>query len=228
MSLSQRFIVALFRILTGALFRIDSSQAGRIPLEGPLILVTNHINIMEIPVIYSRLQPRKLHGLVLADRWKNPLVGWGLDACGTIPLERGGVNLEAMRRALAVLEAGEMLIISPEGTRSGHGRLQPAHPGVVTLALKSGAPLVPIGYSGGEGYKENFKKLRRTPFHMAVGQPFRLVAEGAAPSREQRMQMLDEIMYRVAAILPPEYRGVYAELGKASVEFIKPLPWVSG
>ena len=104
------------------------------------------------------------------------------------------------------------------------GRLQPAHPGVLTLALKSRAPLLPIGYWGGEDYKENLKKLRRTPFHMAVGQPFRLVAPGDSPTREQRRQMLDEIMYRVAAILPAEYRGVYADLGKASEEFIKPLP----
>jgi 1-acyl-sn-glycerol-3-phosphate acyltransferase len=219
-SLSQRLIVALFRGLTGALFRIDASQAGGIPRQGPLILVTNHINIMEIPIIYSHLQPRKLHGLVLAERWKNPIVGWGLDVCGTIPLERGGVNLDAMRQALAALEAGEMLIISPEGTRSGHGRLQPAHPGVVTLALKSGAPLLPIGYSGGEAYQENFKRLRRTPFHMAVGRPFRLDAHGEPPTREQRTQMVDEIMYRVAAILPPDYRGVYADLEKATTRYV--------
>ena len=220
MSLSQRFIVALFRGLTDAIFRVDASQAGRVPLTGPLILVTNHINIMEIPIIYARLQPRKLHGMVLADRWKNRVVGWGLDVCGTIPLERGGVNLDAMHRALGVLQAGEMLIISPEGTRSGDGRLQPAHPGVVTLALKSGAPLLPIGYSGGEAYKENFKRLQRTPFCLAVGEPFRLDAHDQPLTREMRTQMVDEIMYRVAAILPSAYRGVYADLSKATTQYI--------
>ena len=145
MGLSKQLIVALFRAVTNCVFRIDASQLGQVPVNGPLILVTNHIHILEIPVIYSRLQPRPLHGLVLATRWKNPIVAWGLNVCGTIPLERGGMNLDAMRLALDCLKAGGMLIISPEGTRSGDGRLQAGQPGIVPLALKSGAPLLPIG-----------------------------------------------------------------------------------
>ena len=97
-------------------------------------------------MIYSHLQPRLVHGLVLASRWKNPVIGWGLDACGSIPMVRGGINLDAMRRALDVLAAGHFLIIAPEGTRSTDGRLQSGHPGIVPLALKSGVPLLPVGY----------------------------------------------------------------------------------
>jgi 1-acyl-sn-glycerol-3-phosphate acyltransferase len=220
MSFSQRLIVALFNGLTNAIFRIDDSQISRIPTQGPLILVTNHINIMEIPILYGRLQPRPMHGLMLADRWKNRVVAWGLNACGTIPLERGGVNLDAMRLALDVLRAGEMLIIMPEGTRSGDGRLQAGNPGVVTLALKSGAPLLPIAYSGGEHYQQNLKKLRRTPFHLAVGEPFWLKASSTL-DRQVRQQMMDEVMYRLAVLLPPAYRGVYADLSKATREYIQ-------
>ena len=178
MSLSKQFIVALFRAVTSSVFRIDDAQLTQVPEHGPLILVTNHINIIEIPIIYSHLQPRPLHGMVLADRWKNRIVAWGLDVCGTIPLERGGVNLDAMRRALNLLNEGGMLIISPEGTRSSNGRLQNGHPGIVPLALKSGAPLLPVGYYGGENYKENVKKLKRTDFHLVVGKPFCLSAGG--------------------------------------------------
>ena len=220
MGLSKQFIVGLFRTVTSAVFRIDDAQLANVPAQGPLILVTNHINILEIPAIYSHLQPRDLHGLVLADRWKNRVVGWGLDVCGSIPLERGGMNLDAMRQALGVLKAGGMLIISPEGTRSGHGRLQEGHPGIVPLALKSGAPLLPVGYFGSENYKENLKKLRRTDFHLAVGKAFRLDAGGGSATREVRQGMVDEVMYQLAIILPEAYRGAYAEMSKKTEQYL--------
>jgi 1-acyl-sn-glycerol-3-phosphate acyltransferase len=220
MDLSKQFILALFRAVTNTIFRIDSSQVEKVPAEGPLILVTNHINVFEIPIIYSRLQPRPLHGLVLATRWKNPLVGWGLNVCGSIPLERGGVNLDAMRRALDCLKAGGMLIIAPEGTRSGTGRLQAGHPGIVPLALKSGARLLPISYFGSENYKENLKKLQRTDFHMAVGRPFRLEGGSQTASREVRSQMVDEVMYQLASILPEAYRGNYADMTKKTEQYL--------
>jgi 1-acyl-sn-glycerol-3-phosphate acyltransferase len=221
MSFSQRLMVTLFNALNTCVFRVDDNQVERVPLQGPLILVTNHINILEIPVIYARLQPRLLHGLVLAERWKNPVVAWGLNACGTIPLERGGANLDAMRRAVEVLKKGEMLIISPEGTRSGDGQMQKAYPGLVPLALKSKAPLLPVGYHGGEGYKKNLARLRRTDFHLEIGTPFTLVGRGEEISREVRQQMVDEVMYRIAEILPPQYRGVYADLSQATEKYIQ-------
>jgi 1-acyl-sn-glycerol-3-phosphate acyltransferase len=221
MGLSKQFILLLFRAVTHAVFRIDASQLKQVPLQGPLILVTNHINIFEIPIIYSQLQPRPLHGLVLASRWKNPVVGWGLDVCGSIPLERGGMNLGAMRRALDCLKEGGMLIISPEGTRSGDGRLQAGHPGILPLALKSGAPLLPIGYYGGENYPLNLKKLRRTDFHIVVGKPFRLEGGGETASRETRARMVDEIMYQLAGILPEAYRGSYSDLNKRTEQYLK-------
>jgi len=220
MSLSKQFIVALFRAVTSSVFRIDDAQLTQVPEHGPLILVTNHINIMEIPIIYSHLQPRPLHGMVLADRWKNRIVAWGLDVCGTIPLERGGVNLDAMRRALNLLNEGGLLIISPEGTRSSNGRLQNGHPGIVPLALKSGAPLLPVGYYGGENYKENVKKLKRTDFHLVVGKPFCLSAGGETATREVRQQMVDEVMYQLASILPEAYRGNYADMTKKTERYL--------
>jgi 1-acyl-sn-glycerol-3-phosphate acyltransferase len=220
MNFSKQFIVTLFRALTGLIFRIDDAQLSRVPAHGPLILVTNHINILEIPIIYSHLQPRDLHGLVLADRWKNRIVAWGLDVCGTIPLERGGMNLDGMRRALDALKAGDMLIISPEGTRSGDGRLQNGQPGIVPLALKSGALLLPVGYFGGENYKENLKKLRRTDFHLAVGKPFRLAAGSETATREVRQQMVDEVMYQLAAILPEPYRGRYTDMSQKTEKYL--------
>ncbi len=209
MSLSERVLVFLFRVLTHTIFRIHDEPLAKVPARGPLIIVMNHINILEIPLIYAHLQPRPVHGLVLADRWKNPVVAWGLNACGAIPLERSGSNFGSIRRVFDVLKAGEIVLIMPEGTRSGDGHLGSGHPGVVLLAIKSKAPLLPIVSFGGEKYRENLKKLRRTDFYLTVGEPFRLKAEGKAVVGQDRKQMLDEIMYRMAALLPVEYQGAY-------------------
>jgi 1-acyl-sn-glycerol-3-phosphate acyltransferase len=216
MNLSRRILVALFRLLSDSVFRVHAGQLAGVPARGPLIIVMNHINILEIPTIYARLQPRPVHGLVLADHWKNPVVAWGLNACGSIPLQRGGGNLASINQALQVLRQGGILLIMPEGTRSRDGKLQPAHPGVVLLASRSGAPLLPIVTHGGEKYQHNLKRLRRTDFYIAVGKPFTLQAAHQAVASQARKQMLDQLMYSLAALLPPEYRGVYADLPDAA------------
>jgi 1-acyl-sn-glycerol-3-phosphate acyltransferase len=220
MSLAQRFLLALFRGLTGVMYRVDGAALERVPPQGPMILVTNHVHIFEIPVIYTLLQPRTVHGLVLSSRWRNPVVAWGLNACGAIPLVRGGINLDAIQRALDALQSGGFLIVAPEGTRSHDGQLQSGHQGIVPLALKSGAPLLPVGYFGGERYPENLRHLRRTDFHLVVGTPFRLVSGGNPLTSAVRQQMVEEIMYRLAAILPEAYRGKYAQLNLATQEYL--------
>jgi 1-acyl-sn-glycerol-3-phosphate acyltransferase len=220
LSLSRRFLVTLFRLLSDAIFRVHAEALTGIPAQGPLILVMNHINILEIPLVYSRLQPRQVHGLVLADHWKNPLVAWGLNACGSIPLQRGQGNLASINKALDALNAGEIILIMPEGTRSGDGKLQPARPGVVLLALKSNAPILPLVTYGGEKYKRNLKKLRRTEFFITLGKPFTLKVGQSTVDSLVRKQMLDEIMYNIASLLPPDYRGVYASLPESVPQYL--------
>jgi 1-acyl-sn-glycerol-3-phosphate acyltransferase len=224
MSFSHKLLMAVGRGLTGMICRIDDSQLGRVPMTGPLIIVTNHVNILEIPIIYTRLQPRELHGLVLATRWKNPLLRWIFAVTETIPLGRGEPNPQAVRRALDYLKAGKIVIISPEGTRSGHGRLQEAHPGAVLLAQRSQAPLLPVVYYGSENYKQNLARLRRSDFHLAVGTPFYLNSHGRPLDRQVRQQMTDEVMYRLAALLPPAYRGLYSDLSNATQDYIITFP----
>jgi 1-acyl-sn-glycerol-3-phosphate acyltransferase len=221
LTLSERFVVAFFRLLTSLICRIDDQELGKVPFQGPVIVYTNHINLVEIPIIYTRLQPRKVRGMLLAERWKTPLLKWALDVAGAIPLHRGEADIDAIHTGLKTLAQGKLLIIAPEGTRSHDGKLQVAHPGVVLLALHSMATLVPVGYYGAERYIENLKKMRRTDFHMRVGQPFRLNAHGERVSHQVRRKMLDELMYRLAEVLPAQYRGVYANLSSATTQYIE-------
>jgi 1-acyl-sn-glycerol-3-phosphate acyltransferase len=220
MALTHRIVIAIFKGLTSLLCRVDDAQLARVPDQGPLIVVTNHVNILEIPIIYTHLQPRPVTGFVSAHRWDSRWSRWLLDVCGAIPLRRGEADVAALRRGIKMLKAGHMVVIAPEGTRSGHGRLQKAHPGVVLLALHSGAPLLPVVYYGSERYRDNLRRLRRTDFHIVVGKPFYLDAGGVKVTRQVRRQMTDEVMYQMSALLPPAYRGVYSDLNAATEMYL--------
>ncbi|UCF09859.1 MAG: 1-acyl-sn-glycerol-3-phosphate acyltransferase [Candidatus Bipolaricaulota bacterium] len=224
MTISGRLLDLTTCAVVRLLCRVDAEQIDRVPMRGPLILITNHVNMLEIPVLQSRLRPRPITGVAKAEAWNNRVVGWLLDQWGAIPVRRGESDMGALRRSLDALRQGHILAIAPEGTRSRHGRLQQGRPGVVTIALRSGAPILPLAFHGGEKLRENLKRLRRTPFHIAVGEPFRIDPGSQRVDREIRRRITNEIMYRLAALLPPAYRGVYADLENATESFLRPAP----
>ncbi len=219
----QRLVLLGIKTLLRILCRVDAAQLDRVPAHGPLILLSNHVNFLDVPVVFTHLYPRVVTGFAKAETWDSPFLGPLFTLWRAIPLRRGEADMGAIRQALAALEAGCILGLAPEGTRSGDGRLQRGHAGVVTLALRSGAPLLPCVFYGGERFWSNLRRLRRTDFHIIVGQPFYLDARGERVTRQVRQQMTDEIMYRLAALLPPEYRGVYADLSAATTTYLRYL-----
>jgi 1-acyl-sn-glycerol-3-phosphate acyltransferase len=221
MTLIYQVVFSMIKGLIRFLCRVDDAQLARVPDRGPLIMVANHVNFLEVPLIYTHLRPRPLTGFAKVEAWKNPLIGALFDMGGAIPLYRGQADMSAFRQALRALKAGRILALAPEGTRSGHGRLQRGRAGVVLLALRSGAPLLPLVYYGGELFWRNLARLRRTDFHIVVGQPFYLDAGGVKVIRQVRQQMIDEVMYQMAALLPPAYRGVYSDLAAATEIYLR-------
>jgi 1-acyl-sn-glycerol-3-phosphate acyltransferase len=223
MTIAHRLVVAAFKGLTSLMCRIDAAQLARVPDRGPLIIVFNHVNMLEIPVLYTRQQPRPVSGMLRADRWDNRLLGWMLDVCETIPLHRDEADVVALHRGIDALRAGRIVMIAPEGTRSHDGRLQPARAGVVLMALHSGASILPVVHYGSENYRADLRRLRRADFHIVVGEPFRLDAGGQHVTRSMRQAMLDAVMARMAALLPLEYRGVYANRPVENNRFVVPV-----
>ncbi len=222
MTVLGRLVDGLICLLVRILCVVDGAQIDGIPMHGPLILIANHVNFLEAPVLHCRFRPRKVIGLAKAEAWENPLLGWLFNQWEAIPLRRGEPDIGALRRALGVLRDGGFLAVAPEGTRSRHGRLQRGRSGVVTIALKSGAPLMPVVFYGGETIGRNVRRLRRTPFHIVVGEPFYVAAGNERLSRDLRQRITDEIMYRMAALLPPAYRGEYADLDAATEAYLRP------
>jgi len=221
MTLTKRVVDSTISGLLRLLCRVYKDQLEKVPTRGPLILLTNHINFLEIPVLHTHLRPRPVTGFAKAESWDNFIIGFLFNLWGAIPIRRGEADMRALRQGLAALKEGYILAIAPEGTRSGHGRLQRGHPGVAMMALQSGAPLLPLVFYGGEKLKRNLSRLRRTPFHIVVGPPFHLHTDGVKVRREIRKQMTDEVMYQLAALLPPAYRGHYANLDAATERFLR-------
>jgi len=220
MKLDFWFINTIVKIGTSIMCRIDAPDIDKIPKQGPLIAYSNHTGQIEVPLMFAHFQPRPLTGFAKIETWDNWFLHWVFDVWGGIPIRRGEVDMEAMRKALDVLEQGMIFVIAPEGTRNKTGILIKAHPGIVTLAMRSGAPLLPIVHWGGENFLSTLKSLKRTDFHIRVGEPFKLDSGGERVTKEVRQQMVDEMMYRMAAMLPEYYRGAYADLENATEKYL--------
>jgi len=220
MSLAYTVVTKSIKGITRILCNVDDNQLVNVPEHGPLIIASNHINFMEVPLLYTHLQPRAVTGFAKAETWNNPAMGYLFDLWGAIPLRRGEADTRAFRLALKALQSGKILAVAPEGTRSRHGQLQRGLPGIVWLAFHSNAPILPVVYYGGERLQYNLKGLKRTDFHIRVGKAFKLNFPECKMLREARIDMVDEIMYQIASLLPQEYRGYYSDFSRFSTNYI--------
>jgi len=221
MTLKQQVVTTGLGGILRILLRVQDGQLHRVPEHGPFILMPNHINFLEAPVLWTQLWPRRVTVLAKVETWDNPALRFLFNVGEAIPLRRGEADIGALRRGLAVLKAGKILGLAPEGHRSNTGQLQQGHAGIAFVALHSGAPIWPVACYGGERFRDNITRLRRTDFHIVVGQPFYVEAKGAPVMGALRRRITDEIMYQLAALLPPFYRGYYSNLGAATEEYLR-------
>ena len=215
---------AVIRAFFSLLCRVEGSQLARIPKQGPAILAANHVNFLESPIMITWLDNPAVTGIAKRESWKNPLFYFLFNLWEIIPIDRGLVDRNAFNMAHEALRQGKLLAVSPEGTRSKTGQLLKAKPGVSVIAARSGAPIIPVALWGHENFWGNLKRLRRTPVHIEVGQPFRLTAAAAGLSRDVREAVTDEIMYKLAELLPERYRGEYAFDAPVEYRFLVPVP----
>ncbi len=210
----------IIRVYTRITCRIDAPDLQKVPMQGPLIAISNHTGQIEVPLIFAHLQPRRLTGWAKVESWNNKFLNWVFGVWGMIPVRRGEADMHALKAAIRALENGCIFGVAPEGTRNRNGIMKRAMPGVAALALHTGAPIVPIAQWGGENFMKNLKRFKRTDFHIRVGEPFKVDAQGVKVTSEIRQQIVDEMMYEIAKLLPEEYRGAYADLSKATGKFL--------
>ncbi len=208
------------RVFARAVSRITVEGAiDEIPRAGPLILASNHASNLDAVVLGSWLMPtlgRRIHWLGKKELFDWPLVGWAAANGGVHPVDRGAADVEAFRLAQRILDAGNILFVFPEGTRSPDGTLQQAQDGVAVLAIRTGAPIVPLGIAGSSRVWPKGQKFPHPGGHVTarVGRPF--VPADLLPSgtdrRAAKPLVTDLIMRRIAELLPPAQRGAYGDL----------------
>jgi 1-acyl-sn-glycerol-3-phosphate acyltransferase len=222
MSRDLRWLVLLLVDgLTSVICRIENDEIVKIPAHGPLILATNHIGSIEVPLLLAQVRSRRVISLAKIETWDNRVMGWLFNVWESIPIRRGEVDMEALRHCLTCLTAGDILAVAPEGTRSRDGELLEGRPGIVLIALRSGAPILPIVHWGVEDFPKNIKRLKRTDFHIRVGKPFTLDAMGDKVDSKLRQEMADEIMYQLAILMPEKYHGKYADTIHPPVKYLR-------
>jgi 1-acyl-sn-glycerol-3-phosphate acyltransferase len=219
MTIAQLLVNSAIKTITRTACKVDDAALARVPMRGPLILAANHVNFLDIPLLYTHLLPRKIYALVKEETWDNPVMGKLFDMWNGIPIKRGENDMVAFSRARQVLAEGHILAISPEGTRTRTGILQPAHVGLAILAQKSQAPILPLAIYGGEVIWDNLHHLERTAFHIRVGPQLFLKPGIEITDRQIRQDVADQVMYQIAALLPERYRGVYSDLSRQHLRY---------
>ncbi len=219
MTLAASIINPPLKVILSTFLDVDSSEVAKIPMEGPLILATNHINFLDAPVGFTHLHPRRMTAFAKVETWDNLVLKFLFNAWEAIPIKRGEVDFEAFRMAEEALKQKKLIIVAPEGTRSKHGKLNKGYPGIVLLAIRTGVPIIPVAFFGNENVK--IKLARRTAMTIKVGKAFKIDTRGEALSKDVRGQITDEIMYEIARLMPENNRGVYADLKKSSQQYLE-------
>ena len=221
--LGRKITVIVVRLVIRLLLRLDVSGLDNLPPTGPVLIVINHIALLD-PVLICAIFPRMVTPIAKKEAFDLFFFRALMNVYGTISVNRGEADIGAIKTALRVLRRDGLILLAPEGTRSPTYRLQEGKEGAVVLALRSSATILPVGVTGTHQIKSYWRRFRRAPVQLSIGKPFSLrSATGERHiSRAERAAMLREMMYRLAAQLPNEYRGIYHNLEESTEEHLVP------
>lgn len=207
MPLFYTVAAATMKTLLLLLTRWEVKGKENVPRNGPLIIVANHLNLADPPLLGASI-PRRIFFMAKEELFSSRGRAF-VRALGAFPVRRGKLDREALRQAIRVLESGQALGMFPEGKRSLNHQMGEAELGVALIALRSGAPILPIGISGSENIKGPNFILQRPRVTVAIGQSFTLPKNEGRLTKDQLVQATNLIMGHIAEVLPQSYRGVY-------------------
>jgi len=213
---STKALKSVFEFLYSIFTQRSIVGEHNLPTSGSCILVVNHMSFADAPLLLTLIKHPKLSGFVAKKYHRSIfsrlILNWaGSEAGGVVWVKRGTADRSALTAALKALKSDVMLGIAPEGTRSKTGELQNPRAGIAFLATKANVPIVPAVIIGTDKTFAELKRFRRPHLILKIGPPFKLEP---IPRKDRSATMhvyTEDIMLRLAALLPEQYRGVYAD-----------------
>jgi 1-acyl-sn-glycerol-3-phosphate acyltransferase len=203
-----RFFV---RLILGLIARVEIVGFENLPTGG-FVIAANHIGRLDAALAYYILDRPDIIMVVAEKYEKYAIFRWLVKLTNGMFVDRYNADIHAIRETLRRLQQGQVFTITPEGTRSRSGNLIEAKPGGTYLAWKAGVPVLPVALTGTEDavVVDRLKHFKRLAVRIVAGQPFTLPPVKGKNRDAAMQQYTDEVMCRIAALLPPERRGVYS------------------
>jgi len=196
-------------VFTRLICRYRVRGREHVPLQGPLLVVANHLSWYD-PLLLGVVLPRRVWFFTKAEMFRWPIIGLGCRLTGQIPVHRGESDRAALEKGLTYLCEGKALVVFPEGTVARQEQMLAAHMGAAMLAIRSGVPVLPIAHTGTR------RVLRSLRFwfprvDIKIGKPYTPTLQGGGSRKAQLQVVMEDMMTRIAAMLPEENRGVYGD-----------------
>lgn len=210
--LARTLLAPALRLLFHILSPVKITGKENVPEKGAYLIALNHVSIYDPPFIIA-FWPKTPEAAGAVEIWERPGQSILARMFGGIQVHRGKFDRQALEKMIAALQSGRPLVIAPEGSRSHTPGMRLAEPGVAYVADKTGVPVIPVGIVGTtDDYAAKAFRCKRPPLEMRIGKPMHLPAvQGKGVARHASLQdNADIVMRQIAALLPPEYRGVYA------------------
>jgi 1-acyl-sn-glycerol-3-phosphate acyltransferase len=205
----MRFIVVVY--LAG-LFKVSGTE--KVLTQGPLIICPNHIGTIDPPLVPAFVPRGDTWSMAKSEYFRNPVINWLFTSYHAFPVVRHTADRAALRRAFDLLNAGNALIIYPEGTRIDSGVLARPEPGPGFIAQRCACPVLPVALTGtAECLPKGAKWPHRVPVTVTFGAPFVVLQRRATDdSRVSHEEAAEAIMLAIAELLPPDMRGEFSDL----------------
>jgi 1-acyl-sn-glycerol-3-phosphate acyltransferase len=202
--IARGLLIGLFKLLT----RWQVKGRENVPREGPVLVVANHVNFNDPPLLGVSLG-RTVIFMAKEELFRSPIIAYFVGGFGSFPVYRNRLDRQAIRSSQKVLADGLALAMFPESHRSWDAQLQPGLPGSALIAYRCGVPILPVGIIGTEQLRGVGWLFRRPRLTVNIGQPFSLPPVEGRLTREKLAGYTDIIMRRIAQLLPARYQGVY-------------------
>jgi 1-acyl-sn-glycerol-3-phosphate acyltransferase len=210
--MGYQFVRWIVKILVTLFARVEVIGWDNLPRQGSYIAAANHAGRLDAVLVFYLLDRSDII-LMIAEKYRQSAFWrWFVQRVDGIFIDRYNADFTALRQVLKRLQKGGALTMAPEGTRSPSGKLQEAQWGATFLAAKSGAPVIPVGATGtwDQEALQRLKHFKRIQIQVRIGKPFTLPPLNPHDREAQLRAGTEEIMCQIAALLPAELRGFYA------------------